>query len=248
MGEFYGNQRTTPDEYDVEYTYEGLIDAIEQLGGELERAPTTREARDDDRFPCLDRIYELVDYWTATPRDAGIEPRKMQQRSSAMDRRERMLADLGETNADTGGGRLTTREYDGYGTFVTSSIRNRFGSWQAACEAAEVSCGVEHGRPQEGPQGAMLDSWHEYIAARFLDDCGIRYQVHPEVGDRWTGDFYLPDADLWVEIDGYIAGDRPNERAFARKVEYYDSTERDYVIVDTSTGLESGLRRRSVSL
>ena len=93
----------------------------------------------------------------------------------------------------------------------------------------------------------MLDSWHEYIAARFLDDCGIRYQVHPEVGARWTGDFYLPDADLWVEIDGYIAGDRPNERAFARKVEHYDSTERDYVIVDTSTGLESGLRRRSVS-
>jgi len=248
MGEFYGNQHTTPDEYDVEYTYEGLIDAIAQLGNELERAPTTRDARDDDHFPCLDRIYELVDDWTTALRDAGIEPRRMQQRSSAIDRRERMLADLKETNAGTGGGRLTTREYDEYGTFATSSIKNRFGSWQAACEAAEISCGVKHGCPQEGPQGAMLDSWHEYIAARFLDDYGIRYQVHPAVGDRWTGDFYLPDVDLWVEIDGYIAGDRPNKRAFARKVEYYDSTDKDYVIVNTSTELESELRRRNVSL
>jgi hypothetical protein len=248
MGDFHGNQYVG--ESTTGYTYDHLLSDVAALAEELGRAPTTQDAEADERFPSIVTIYWAVEEdWPTTLRDAGVIPTKLQQRSAATDRRERILEDLRESNEVTGGDHLTTRQYDAVGSFATSSVKQRFGSWTRACDAAGIEPGTKHGVPCVGPRGSDLDSRLEWLTATFLDDCGIKYVVHPKVGDSsYTADFYLRKQALWVEVDGYAGGKRPNAVAFGRKLALYDAMGVEYVIVHSSDELERELRVRGVSL
>lgn len=248
MGEFHGNQHTE-NEY-ADYTRSDLIADVEALADDLERVPTTKDAEADDRLPCLQRMYRLIhEDWMTVLRDAGLEPTKHQRRSSGRDRREQMLGDLRRTNRETGGTELTLRQYDDYGEFASSSIKSRFGSWSDACEAAGIDSGTKHGSQCLGPNGELLDSWHEKVVAEFLDDCDIDYDVHPRVGDTgYFADFYVPSIGLWIEVDGYATGTRPNERNFSEKVTYFEANGMDYVVVQSTDELVAELRKREIDL
>ena len=86
---------------------------------------------------------------------------------------------------------------------------------------------------------------HEWLVAVFLNDCGIEYTVRPDVGGLgYEADFYLPDPNLWVEVDGYVGGGRPNAANMEAKREYFESNGLDHVVVENSTELEEELRKR----
>lgn len=237
MGSFHGNQYTDG-EYD-EYDYVDLVADVRALGEDLGRSPTTRDARDDDTLPCLDRIYDLADDWNDVLTDAGLEPTQVETYGD--DERLVMLSDL-RTTDDHVDGPLTTREYRRCGEYATSTVKKTFGSWREACEAAGVEPGERYGETCVGPSGELLESRHEQAVARFLADAGIDYEVHPDVPDtNLTCDFYLPAPNLWVEVDGFYPGQRPNEHTFERKLDLYEERGMDFVVVDGADELEAKL-------
>jgi hypothetical protein len=246
MGEFYGNQHTESSYSD--YEYEDLVEDVAALAEELGRPPTTEDANHADGLPSIAKIYRIIESdWVSTLRDAGVEPTKKQRRSVPADRRERMLEDLRRTNRETEGDILRLRQYDEYGSFDSSSMKVRFGSWAEACTEADIDCGTRHGIQCTGPQGNRLDSQHERLVAVLLDDCGIEYDVHPDVGNLgYEADFYLPALDLWIEVDGYVAGGRPNTANMAAKREYFESNGYDYVVVEGVDQLTDELEDRGV--
>lgn len=237
MGSFHGNQYTGG-EYD-DYDYVDLVADVRTLGEVLGRSPTTRDARDDDALPCLDRIYDLADDWNAVLADAGFESTQVETYGD--DERPAMLADLRAVD-DQVDGPLTTREYRRRGEYATSTIKETFGSWREACETASIEPGERYGEACVGPKGERLESRHERGVARLLADAGIDYEVHPDVPDtNLTCDFYLPASELWVEVDGFYPGQRPNEHAFERKLDLYEERGMDFLVVDGADELEAKL-------
>lgn len=239
MGAFHGNQHTD-NEFDG-YDYNRLVEDLRTLADELDRAPTTRDARDDDRLPCLARIYSVVETdWAGALRDAGVEPGNLQVGEYDDSDRSAVLADLERVYSETETESLVTRQYQREGRYATSTVKKHFGSWRAACEACGISPGERHGERVTGPEGATLESRHELSVATYLHESGIEYVTHPAVDDTtWTADFYLPEQNLWVEVDGYLPGMRPNAEGFEAKLDHYERTGRGYVVVRTADELAS---------
>lgn len=233
MGEFHGNQHTTVEEWE----YDDLKAAVEAYAAEHDEAPTTAQAAADDRFPSLSTIYRYLDgSWNDLLADAGLE--RGHVGSYGPDEREAMLEDMREVLASVEADHLTTRAYAADGSYSDDTVKATFGSWRTACERAGIEPGRKYGVACEGPSGATLDSRRELRVARFLDERGIEYVVHPAVPDSdWLGDFYLPAFDVWVEVDGFADGERPNEAAFARKLGHYEALNLDCLVVETATAL-----------
>jgi hypothetical protein len=243
MGRFHGNQHTN--DGCGEYSYGKLVTGVKRLADELERPPTTRDAQADARLPSLQKLYELSeDGWLGVLDDADLE--RTQVGKYGVRERPKMCADLQRALDAAGGSYLTHREYDEFGRYSTSVVKEYFGSWKEACEAAALSPGQKYGVRCEGPLGESLDSWHERSTARLLNAHGIEYTVHPQVEDtNWEGDFYLPKAELWIEVDGFAAGGRPNQSSFEAKLDYYQTHGLNFVVGDPDQ-LEKVLRDRSV--
>lgn len=241
MGEFYGNQHT-----DVEYggyTYEELVEDVAELAEELGEAPTTRDAESDDRLPGITRIYEIIDEdWATVLADAGIERCDLRIGEYGDEHREQMLEDVRRANDRTNRNTLTTREYEEIGSYSKDTLKSYFGSWSEACGAAGIDCGQKHGKGCTGPNGNWLESRHELAVAEWLSDREIEYIVHKSLGvTRYSCDFYLPGYDLWVEVDGYVRGGRPNTKGFAQKLGYYAFRGLEYVVVKTPDELSAEL-------
>lgn len=246
MGEFYGNQHTESKYSD--YEYDDLVEDVRTLAEELGEPPTTADADADDRLPYLAKIYELIEEdWSTVLADAGIESRSIQVGEYDSEDRNRMIADLRKANDETPGPTLTMRAYDDCGEFATSTVKKHFGSWKEACEAADIDSGQRHGEQCRGPRGNQLDSRHELAVARCLDELEVQYETHVSVGETlWTCDFYLPEFGLRIEVDGYIAGSRPNEWSFTQKIGYYVFRNLDFAVVETPLDLKEELRDRDV--
>lgn len=244
MGEFHGNQHVES-EYEG-YTHEQLVASVRALAEELGRPPTTRDAQADDRFPCLERMYSVIDTsWSEVLREAEVRPGRMQVSEYDESEEEAMARDVRRVHGVVTTDHLTMRQYDAHGEYATSSVKRHFGSWREACEASGVSAGRRHGTSTMGPEGATLDSRHELAVARYLHENEIEYEVHPPLGENnWYGDLYLPDRDLWVEVSGYRPGERPNAEQFERKLELYDRTGRECVVVRSVEALERSLGER----
>lgn len=248
MGEFRGNQHEVPDEYDHEYSYEQLVEDVGALAEQLGEPPTTRDAQADDRFPSLNTIYQCIeDDWATVLEDAGLEPVARQIGAYDTDDRASMATDLQRVFEAVPSDHLTMRQYDDRGSYATSTLKKHFGSWDEACTAAGIDAGTKHGVHCTGPQGNTLDSWRERTVATFLHEHGIEYETHPSVdGTDYSADFYLPAADLWIEVDGYVEGNRPNEEEFELKLEHFRSNDMDHAVVEGSDELAAELERRGV--
>lgn len=241
MGEFYGNQHTGST-YD-DYTYEDLVDDVADLAEELGEAPTTRDAEAAKQLPSIARMYEIIEEdWATVLADAGLERGKLQIGEYGDEEREAMLEDLRRACNRTSGDSLTTRDYEDVGSYSKDTLKSYFGSWSKACDAAGIDSGRKHGDGCTGPNGNWLESRHELAIAEWLDEQEIEYEAHKPLGDTlYSCDFYLPQMDLWVEIDGYVRGGRPNSKSFARKLGYYVFRDLDYVVVKTPCELSEVL-------
>jgi len=248
MCEFRGNQHVTVGE-DDEWTEDQLVTAVQELETELGRPPTTRDADRDDRFPGLTRLYRTIDDWPSLLERAGVNPTPHQRRSQRTDRRIAMWADLRRVATVIDSDYLTTRQYDDRGEFATSSVKARFGSWADACAAAGIMCGKRHGVHCRGPRGAKLASVCEQTIAEILFNKSIEYDVHPSIPEtNWAADFYIPQIELWLEVDGYTPGTRPNKRSFEKKLEHYSSSNLSYAVVATAEELRIALRSHGIDI
>lgn len=237
MGEFHGNQHTE-NPWDG-FEYDDLVTGVAELAEELGRPPRTGDAERDDRFPCLSRIYDVVeDDWAQVLRDAGVGADPTQVGSYDETDHRAMLDDMRRVCEASRSDYLTSREYLEEGEYASSTIKERFGSWAAACSAAGIRPGTKHGERCRGPNGNTLDSRQEQAVAYILDEQGIDYEAHPPVpGTNWTSDFRLA-SDLWVEVDGYATNQRPNVHSFARKLAYFEAEGFDYVVLDSPRDVE----------
>lgn len=90
---------------------------------ELGRSPTTAEAANDDRFPCLATIYKYADDgWLSVLEDADLD--RTQVRGYGSDERSRMRRDLYGAFRVVDTPSLTHRQYDDLGTYPTSVVKD----------------------------------------------------------------------------------------------------------------------------
>lgn len=141
---------------------------------------------------------------------------------------------------------LTIREYSKDGNYNKSVIKRRYDTWNEACKAAGIPHGLKHGRPRQGPNGEHLASQLEYLVASALDEQGLEYVPHKPIPEtRWKCDFYVPKLSLWIEADGYLPGQRPNQATFDEKLRYYDRRIMKFAIVTDSSEMEEKVFQRS---
>lgn len=229
------NQHTT------DYTYSRILTRLRGLEHELGRPPTTREADEDDVLPALDTMYRISgNNWNEILDDAGIERTQVEEYTKSD--RDSMIADIQHVFSTQNGEYLTSRTYNREGRYATSTIKKHFGSWSKACAQANVPSGSKHGQRCQGPKGNELESHHEQQIAFLLHSLNIDYEVHKPIPDtRWKSDFYLPQFDLWIEIDGYAEGTRPNSEVFDEKLSFYESADLDYVVATNPSDLKNRL-------
>lgn len=244
MGEFRGNQHTE-NAYE-DYSYDELVSDVKSLATKLEKTPTTREAMEADELPSLERIYDVAPgSWQDVLEDAGVG--KTQVERYGPEEKPKMIHDLRRTHHKLSSQALTTRDYDKFGSYPTSVIKDYFGSWSRACHEAGIERGQKHGTRCTGPRDEQLDSKLELTAAETLDKNQLEYETHPSIPDSdWIGDFYLPENELWIEVDGYSEGDRPNAVSFEEKLEHYREHGLTVEVVTSEEELERCLRRRGI--
>lgn len=246
MGEFHGNQHTCGRGPTVSRAE--IVKGVATLAAELGRAPTTEDADAADHLPSLATLYRVIDSWDAVLADAGVADGVRQVEAYDESERDAMRADLRRVHGLVASDHLTMRQYDEHGAYATSTVKQWFDGWAAACEAAGLDSGSRHGEACVGPNGERLASRHEQAVARFLDERNLTYEPHPSVPDtRWRADFRLPACDLWIEVDGYVAGDRPNQEGFEAKLAHYEEHEMAYAVVTSPEELADDLRDQGVS-
>lgn len=241
---FYGNQHTLGDELD--YDYEDMLEDVVVLAEELGRPPTTRDAERDSRLPGLKRIYKLLDEktWNDLLADASLG--QTQVGEYGPEERPYILDDIRTVFEETSSPHLTVREYSEQSNYNKSVVKRLFGTWSNACDLADVPHGRKHGVQCEGPNGEILESRFELEVAVALDERDVEYVTHKSITNtRWRSDFYLPEMTLWIEVDGYIRGQRPNRDSFEEKLQHYEREGMDYIVVQRWRDLEKKVFERS---
>lgn len=242
-GNFYGNQHTLDKE--LEYGYKDLVEDINTLAYSLGRPPTTRDAEMDSRLPSIKKMYRLLDdrEWNELLDDAGVGSTQVGE--YGREECPKICRDIRRVYEQSAADYLTVREYDRRGNYNKSVLKRLFGTWNAACTAAEVPHGQKHGRLCEGPNGAILDSKLEVEIAQALVREEVAYEPHKVIpATNWSCDFYLLKDAFWIEVDGYIRGQRPNKDSFERKLGHYQRNEMLHAVVSNVSELEEKVFQR----
>lgn len=109
-----------------------LIEKLQCLADELEKTPSTADMNAQGEFN--DQTYtNRFGSWTEAVEAAGLDPN---DRFEKISRRE-LIAEL-QRLADERGETPTTSDMDDDGEFSAGTYINRFGSWSAAIEAANI--------------------------------------------------------------------------------------------------------------
>ena len=242
-GSFHGNQHTPSDW--IGYEYADLVEDISALAESLDRSPTTSDAERADSLPSIRLLYRILDgrEWNEMLSDAGLEGTQVGEYGPQ--ERSRILRDIQHVFEASTGDYLTVREYDTRGDYNKSVLKRLFGTWSTACAKAGVPHGRKHGRKSVGPEGAVLDSALEAEIARALFDRGLIYEAHKPIPyTKWLCDFYLEQSAFWIEVDGYLEGERPNQLSFSKKLRHYRLNEMQFAVVRKVTELEDKVFQR----
>ena len=112
-----------------------------------------------------------------------------------------------------------------------TTVQEYFGSWNRALIASgfEPNYNSTFGIPTRGKDNVLYRSQAE---AHFVDNHLYRkhlYIYEPQYsGNLWYYDFYLPDLDLYIEIDGHCRPERIKE-----KIEYNSKNNINCLVINT---------------
>lgn len=223
--EFRGNQHTV-NEVD-KYSEEKIVEGVERLADEVDGTPSIRDLDGCDYLPSYGAFYKFFDSWNELLEELDLEINQVSEYSDSDV--DDMIEDIKRCYAEVDGN-LTTRVYIEIGDYSHSTIKKHFGSWTDALKEAGVESGEKHGQSVECKCGAMLDSVNEKIVGDMLHKLGVEHIPHKQLpGSRYLTDFYLPNPNLWIEVDGYKKAERPNRDAYSDKKSYYKECGLDFL-------------------
>lgn len=112
-----------------------------------------------------------------------------------------------------------------------TTFQNHFGSWNKAIEAAGLIADYNDGF---GTRTIAKDNilYRSKAEAYFVDNYlygKFKYEYEKPYGNGWKYDFYLPEKDLYIEIDGELRPERIKE-----KIDFNRSMNRNFRIIKTS--------------
>ena len=116
-------------------------------------------------------------------------------------------------------------------SFYVSPYQNHFGSWNKAIEAAGFTPNINDGFGIRtlGKDGILYRSQYE---AKFADNYlynKYKYEYEKPYGNGWYYDFYLPEQDLYIEINGGLRKERNKE-----KIEYNRANNIKCIVLEAS--------------
>lgn len=223
--EYRGNQHTGNSAADM--SDEEIVDEVAQLADSLGETPTMREATSRDNIPSGGTITNRFGSWNNLLEKAKLKINQVEEYSS--DEREDMLDDIRKCFSETNG-YLTVREYISVGDYGHDTIKKTFGSWKEALDEANVSSGSRYGHSVDCQCGQTLDSMNEKVVGDILHSIGVNHEVHTDIPESdFKTDFYIPNQDVWIEVDGYEEDERPNRESYEDKLEHYSNNDLTYL-------------------
>lgn len=120
-----------------------------------------------------------------------------------------------------------------------TTVQTLFGSWNNAIIAAKLDTnyGNQFGIPTKGIDNRLYRSRAEaYFVDNYLYNKYV-YEYEPKYGNGWYYDFYLPEKDLYIEIDGNCRPDRIKE-----KVEFNFNKNINCLIISTEDMYEGRIK------
>ena len=113
-----------------------------------------------------------------------------------------------------------------------TTISDKFGSWNNAIEAAGFTPNYSHyyGQPTKALDGVVYRSQAEAIFVNKYLYGKYDYVYETKYKDKlWKYDFYIPEKNLYIEIDGNLRPERMKE-----KLEYHKENNIRCLIVQTN--------------
>lgn len=209
------------------FNVEDLKNATLELSKEIEGSPTVRDLKDDDRFPSIATVYRIIDSWNDFLESLSLEP-NCEHKYDESDK-EDIAKDLRLSN-DKVSGNLTMRKYMEVGSYSHSAVKSVFGTWNNALDELDIDKSTRHGNVRECLCGKQLDSTKEKLVGDILHKFGVEHEVHKQLPDsKFVTDFYIPNGDIWIEVNGYTDDGRPNIEQFRKKRTEYDEKSLNYI-------------------
>lgn len=111
-------------------TKDELIQELRRLKQELDRVPSTEEMNELGKY-SVPPYYRAFGSWNNALKEAGYKPIQTSERRS----KEELVAELKRVSEECGG-KPSQNDIAEYGGPDPGTYRNKFGSWNAALEAA----------------------------------------------------------------------------------------------------------------
>jgi len=128
-----------PDESSSRVTTETLIDALQELAADLDRAPFVRDMNNTGPYH-VSTYYRQFGSWSAALEEAGIDPEYEPTPPDNKVDRDVLLAELHRlTTAQDSDSPPTTTMMKEHGKYSPGTYINRFGSWDAALSEAGLT-------------------------------------------------------------------------------------------------------------
>lgn len=218
---FNGNQHTEG----LNYNNEEIKNAVQELADELGRTPSATEAKKHEDIPGPKSISERFGSWNSLLKEVGLELNEVREYDDS--EKENIKKDIKRVN-DMVNENITIRKYKKLGDYSEGTIIKFFNSWNSALKACNLSINSKHGNQTTCKCGKILDSNIEKTVGDILHEKNLKHQVHKRIpSSDFISDFYLPNYDLWIEVDGYWKYTRPQHSRKSEKQETYQDNELD---------------------
>lgn len=176
--------------------------AFERFLNKEGRPPERRDfVNSKDIYPPFTIIYKLYGTWIFFLEDCGCyENSRIQwDEKNIITKIQEFFKEYGRIPKCK---EFINPKYPSYGT-----VANRFGSWNAAIVASGYTPYIPndlYGSPTVAKDGVLYKSKAEaYFVDNFLFK-KYQYVYETPYGNGWLFDFYLPELDLYIELDGNI--------------------------------------------
>ena len=189
------------------YSKESIIEAIITFNAEHGKPPVRKDFTSNKNYPSAATVENRFGSWSAAIEAAGLSVRKNKAKHQTLSK-EIVIEDI-RIFYKKHGNIPTKKDFTKNPEYVShTSVRNIFGSWNAAIEAAGFKSNTPnlYGVATLGLDRHLYRSRSEaYFADNYLYN-KYEYIIEPKYPEPYNRyyDWYIPSIDLYIELDGGI--------------------------------------------